>query len=177
MRLLHPDKRLPDVEARAGGRSACDEAMRRVQAALEAAKQEAGSPVPAAPRPPQGDLGDLQQRLRRAQEIQRQQARNAMQRQHRAESGDANAARATGGGGAVAQAAGPGAAGDEHGRSATAVGGRGGSEAPVPVDTVLADLTQALSGGSSPPARTPSSDAPCTQEAAATTAKLIDMLA
>lgn len=40
MRLLHPDKRRSDDEARAGGRSVCDEAMQRVQLALAAAKKE-----------------------------------------------------------------------------------------------------------------------------------------
>lgn len=57
MKLLHPDKRTPMAEERAGGRSACEEAMSRVRTALEVLTQNAQAPFrwaqpPMPPRPP-----------------------------------------------------------------------------------------------------------------------------
>jgi len=80
MRLLHPDKRRKDVEARAGGKDRCDLAVRLVQEALTAAKKEAqpnASPVD----PPVDPQRDLKERMRQMQEAQRRQARMSMQSQ------------------------------------------------------------------------------------------------
>lgn len=75
MRLLHPDKRRKEEEARAGGKERCDEAVRRVQKAVEGIKQGG-----VALSMPQEEPEHIQ-RMRRMQEIQRTQARQAHQRQ------------------------------------------------------------------------------------------------
>lgn len=77
MRVLHPDKRSKAGEALAGGRSACDEAVGLVQAALQHAKQE----IESGPDPAQL----AQESMRRMQEVERQRARLAMQRQQQNE--------------------------------------------------------------------------------------------
>mmetsp|Transcript_49499 Transcript_49499/g.131340 ORF Transcript_49499/g.131340 Transcript_49499/m.131340 type:complete len:214 (-) Transcript_49499:40-681(-) len=68
MLLLHPDKRCPLEESRAGGREFCDEALRSVQNAMLNAKAEA---LP-------DERAELQKTILRMQRIQRQQARQAM---------------------------------------------------------------------------------------------------
>eukprot|EP00931_Biecheleriopsis_adriatica_P038674 TRINITY_DN22119_c0_g1_i1.p1 TRINITY_DN22119_c0_g1~~TRINITY_DN22119_c0_g1_i1.p1 ORF type:complete len:283 (+),score=71.03 TRINITY_DN22119_c0_g1_i1:13-861(+) len=80
MRLLHPDKRSKVAEVSAGGKAACDEAIERVQKALQAAKKE----IEAGPDPSRIAM----QSMRRMQETQRQRARQAMQRHQDAEVGD-----------------------------------------------------------------------------------------
>lgn len=69
MRLLHPDKRGAEAEERAGGREACDEAISKLQDALESAKQAAT----AGPDPQQ----EAHDSMRRLQELQRQRAQEA----------------------------------------------------------------------------------------------------
>lgn len=73
MRLLHPDKRRKDEEARAGGKERCDLAVRLVQEALSKAKKQV--------QPTTDSKQDLQEEMRRMQEMQRRRARMAMQRQ------------------------------------------------------------------------------------------------
>lgn len=89
MRLLHPDKRREEDETRAGGRDVCDEAIRRVQRALESARGSSTSSATNAQQSAASRTEDpAVQHMRRMQEVQREQARQAMQRHREVASGD-----------------------------------------------------------------------------------------
>jgi len=183
MRLLHPDKRRVEDEARAGGRDVCDEAVRRVQRALESARGSSSPTASAsasaaawgAEAPPRSEAPALAS-LRRMQEIQRQQARQAMQRLREG---------AVGGGsmGAVWRTSEPPAASPVEPPASAAAPGLAPS-----AEDLLKDITEILAGGlpsavaGAPPAdpqREPATagSAGGSSGGATTTSQLIDLLA